>query len=140
MARDFEFDLTKFQRALEKVPEVVYAAAKRGMHDALDDWKREAVDVAPLDKGTLRRGINPGDIEQDSGGLTGEISAVAIEDWNGKRFNYAYYLHEVKGHIANPTTPGTVAKFLDEPAEKHADKWMRDIEAEIEAEVKKYGF
>ncbi|MCG5252621.1 HK97 gp10 family phage protein [Brevibacillus agri] len=139
MAMEIEFDLAKFERALREVPEVVFKAAKRGMHDVLDEWRQEAVDIAPLDKGTLRRGI---DTRIDGNGLdmAGEINAVAIEDSGRGRFNYAYYLHEVKGEIANPTTPGTEAKFLDIPAEKHGNKWMRDIEAEIADELKRNGW
>jgi len=135
MVRGLELDISKFAKALREIPEVTFKAAKRGMHDALDEWQRESTDIAPLDKGTLRRGI---DTEVD--GLTGEISAVAIEDSGKGRFNYAYYLHEVKGSIANPTTPGTEAKFLDIPAEKNEKKWMREIEAEIASELKKHGW
>lgn len=139
MARELTLDLAKFAKALEEIPEVAFKAAKRGMHDALDEWKREATDIAPLDKGTLRRGIDTR-IEGDGFDLTGEVSAVAIEDSGKGRFNYAYYLHEVKGEIKNPTTPGTEAKFLDIPAEKNEKKWMREIEAEIASELKKHGW
>ncbi|QHZ58598.1 HK97 gp10 family phage protein [Brevibacillus sp. NSP2.1] len=135
MTLELEFDFDKFAKALEQVPEAVYKSAKRGLHDALDDWKRESTDIAPLDKGTLRRGI---DTEVD--GLTGEISAVAIEDSGRGRFNYAYYLHEVKGEIKSPTTPGTEANFLDTPAKKNAKKWMRNIESEIADELKRNGW
>ncbi|WP_235694705.1 HK97 gp10 family phage protein [Brevibacillus agri] len=136
---EIEFDLSKFERALREMPEVVFTAAKRGMHGALDEWRQEAVDIAPLDKGTLRRGI---DTRIDGNGLdmAGEISAVAIEDSGRGRFNYAYYLHEIKGEIANPTTPGTEAKFLDIPAEKNEKKWMREIEAEVASELKRNGW
>ena len=139
MARGLEFDLSAFERALREIPEVTFKAAKRGMHDALDEWKRDATDIAPLDKSTLRRGI---DTQIDGAGadMVGEISAVAIEDSGNGRFNYAYYLHEVKGEIANPTTPGTEAKFLDIPAEKNEKKWMRGIESEIADELKKRGW
>lgn len=139
MARDFEFDLTKLERALREIPESAYKAAKRGLHDALDEWKQESTDIAPLDKATLRRGIDTR-IDGDGADLAGEISAVAIESSGKGRFNYAYYLHEVKGEIANPTTPGTEAKFLDIPAEKNEKKWMRGIEKEIEDELKKHGW
>jgi len=139
MAREIEFDLSGLIRGLESATEAIARAAKRGLHDALDDWRREATDVAPLDKGTLRRGI---DTRIEGGGLdlTGEISAVAIEDSGKGRFNYAYYLHEIKGEIKNPTTPGTEAKFLDIPAEKNEKKWMREIEAEIASELKRNGW
>lgn len=142
MARDFEFelDLTRFAHALHNAAETIADGAKRGLHDALDEWRREATNLAPLDKGTLRRGIHTPPIEGDGLNLTGEIVANAIEDTGKGRFNYAYYIHEVKGEIKNPTTPGTIAKFLDVPAEQHAEKWMREIEREIEIELKKHGF
>lgn len=139
MARGLEIDLTKFAKALREVPEVTFRAAKRGMHDALDEWQRESTDIAPLDKGTLRRGIDTG-IDGEGADMVGEITAVAIEDSGKGRFNYAYYLHEVKGEIANPTTPGTEAKFLDIPAEKNEKKWMREIETEIASELKRRGW
>ena len=139
MARDFELDLSKFIRDLNGATEAIAIGAKRGLHDALDDWRREARDIAPLDKGTLRRGIDS-NIEGDGLDLTGEISAVAIEDSGKGRFNYAYYLHEIKGEIKNPTTPGTVAKFLDISAERNEKKWLAMIEDEIQAEIKKHGW
>lgn len=111
MARGLEFDLSQFERALREVPDVTFKVAKRGMHDALDEWKRDATDIAPLDKSTLRRGIDT-QIDGTGTDMVGEISAVAIENTGSGRFNYAYFLHEVKGEIANPTTPGTEASTL----------------------------
>ncbi|AUM66376.1 hypothetical protein C0R09_18650 [Brevibacillus laterosporus] len=137
---EFEFDMRAFKDAIQRTPEVVFAATKRGMHDAMDEWKAESVDVAPLDKGTLRRGIST-EVRQKNGEVSGEISAVAIENtpkW--PNFNYAYYIHEVKGDIKNPTTPGTVAKFIDAPADEHKQKWLKDIEDGVKAEVQKLGF
>ncbi|WP_338461557.1 HK97 gp10 family phage protein [Brevibacillus borstelensis] len=139
MALELTVDFAKFRQALEKAPETVFRAAKRGMHDALDEWRQEATDIAPLDKGTLRRGIDTR-IDGDGLDMVGEVSAVAIEDSGRGRFNYAYYLHEVKGAIQNPTTPGTEAKFLEIPAKKYGKKWARDIENEIKVELKKDGW
>lgn len=150
MARSLEIDLSKFIRALEAAPEVVGQAAKRGLHDALDEWKADATDLAPLDKGKLRRGI---DTDVNGGGrlnLSGEITAVAAEvaergKWAGKRFNYAYYLHEVYpkkhgGRFKNPTTPGTIPEFIDKPAVYKGDDWVRGIENEIKDELKRKGW
>jgi hypothetical protein len=139
MAMRLEFNIIKFIRTLDATEEMIAKGAKRGLHDALDDWKRESTDVAPLDKGTLRRSIST-EIDGKGLELTGEISANAIESGSKGRFNYAYYIHEVKGKIANPTTPGTLAKFLDVPAKKNEEKWLRMIENEIQDEVKRSGW
>lgn len=155
MAREsieFSINLSEFAKAIREAPEVAAEAAKRGMHDALDDWKRKAVDVAPLSKGggTLRRSIHTEPIKGEGLALTGEISASAIEvaskgKWAGKRFNYAYYLHEIfpnkHGHsFKHPSTPGTVPDFLDQPAARNGEKWIRDIEKEIIDELKRKGW
>ncbi|WP_068792842.1 hypothetical protein [Brevibacillus laterosporus] len=137
---EFEFDMRAFKDAIRRTPEVVFAATKRGMYDAMDEWKAESVDGAPLDKGTLRRGIST-EVRQRNSEVSGEISAVAMEStpkW--PNFNYAYYIHDVKGDIKNPTTPGTVAKFIDGPADEHKQKWLKDIEDGVKAEVQKLGF
>jgi hypothetical protein len=139
MAMRLEFNIIKFIRTLDATDEMIAKGAKRGLHDALDDWKRESTDIAPLDKGTLRRSIST-EIDGKGLELTGEISANAIESGSKGRFNYAYYIHEVKGKIANPTTPGTLAKFLDVPAKKNKEKWLRMIENEIQDEVKRGGW
>jgi len=139
--KSLELDISRFIHALEDAVETVADAAKRGMHDALDEWKAESVDVAPIDKSTLRRSIHVGEISGDGANLTGEVVANAIESNKGRRFNYAYYLHEVApGKGINTRTPGTTLKFLDQPAEKHGDKWLREIEAEIESELKRKGW
>jgi hypothetical protein len=136
MAMEIEFDLSGLIRLLEATPEAVYTGGKRGLHDAMDDWLKEARDVAPLDSGNLRRQMHT---EVDDKTLTGEIYGNAVESSPGYgRFNYGYWLHEV--HTGNLSTPGTVNKFLDEPAKEHQKKWLRHIESEIEAEVKRKGW
>lgn len=140
MPRSLELDLTGFLRDLDVAAETIADAAKRGMHDALDDWKREAVDVAPIDKGTLRRSIAVGEINGEGVNLTGEVVANAIEKSGGRRFNYAYYIHEKDAGGKKLRTPGTEKKFLDIPAEKHGDEWLRNIENEIADELKRKGW
>lgn len=144
MARSVSVDMTAFVHALEKAPEVVGAAAKRGMHDALDEWQRESTDIAPLDKGTLRRGFST-EVDGEGMNLTGSITAVAVENRAGKRFNYAYWLHEVypekRGEsFAKPTTAGTVPQFIDKVAEQREDQWKRDIESEIKRSLEREGW
>ncbi|MGF9711626.1 HK97 gp10 family phage protein [Paenibacillus naphthalenovorans] len=151
MARSLEIDMSAFVKALEQAPEIVGEAAKRGLHDALDEWKRESTDLAPLSKGggTLRRGIST---EVNGAGLdlSGEITAVAVEvaergKWAGRRFNYAYYIHEVHPNkfgktFKRPSTSGTIPEFLDKPADDNGEKWVRDIESEIKDELKRKGW
>ncbi|MCM3784317.1 HK97 gp10 family phage protein [Neobacillus mesonae] len=140
MAFSLEFDISKLMRALDGADEFIADATVRGMHDALDEWKRESVDIAPIDKSTLRRSITTSDIKREGDGYVGEISANATERGRKGRFNYAYYIHEEDAGGKSLRTPGTEKKFLDIPAQKHGDKWMRDIENEIEDEFKARGW
>lgn len=142
MAREFELNIHGLRRALENAPEVVVEAAKRGMHDALDDWKRQAVDVAPIDKATLRRGIqSEGVTGHTIDDLTGSISANATErNARGGRFNYAYYIHEQDAGGKQLRTAGTVKKFLEQPGRENADKWFGWIEDEIKDEMRRRGW
>lgn len=141
MARSFEIDLSRFINALDDAAEEIATGAKRGMHDALDDWKREATDIAPIDKGTLRRSITVGDINGSGLNLVGEITANATEkSRSGGRFNYAYYIHEKDAGGRKLRTPGTEKKFLDVALERHEDEWVRNIESEIEHELKRKGW
>lgn len=136
MAVKFDLDISGFISVLGATPKAVYTGAKRGLHDAMDEWLAESRDVAPLDSGQLRRLM-----ETEVDGLTGEITANAVESSpKYGRFNYAYWLHEDDGQKANLHTPGTVHKFLDDPAEENRDKWLRHIESEIMTEVKRKGW
>jgi hypothetical protein len=140
-------DLTKFLHAIEEATAIMGDGAKRGLHDVMDEWLSKSRDLAPLDKGTLRRGMST-DIKGTGADLTGEINAVAIEvaktgKWSGQRFNYAWYLHESGKYgesFKNPSTPGTIPKFLDKPAKDNEDKWLKHIEKEIEKELKAKGW
>ncbi|MFE4202139.1 HK97 gp10 family phage protein [Aneurinibacillus aneurinilyticus] len=138
MAANIELDLSKFIRLLEKTPEAIHRGGKRGLHDAMDDWLAKSRDVAPLDKGNLRKQLAT---EVDPKTLTGEIRGNAVEHSPGYgRFNYGYWLHEDEGQSANLSTPDTVHKFLDEPAKLHQKEWVRHIESEIKTEGKREGW
>lgn len=139
MAENLELDLSGFINKINTTAESIAKGARTGMHDVLDDWKRESTDLAPMDKGTIRRSIDT-EIEGDGLDLEGSITANATEKWGDGRFNYAYYIHEVKGDIKNPTTPGTIAKFLDKPAEDNEKRWQKMIENAIEEKIKKEGW
>lgn len=161
MAKEFGFtlDAAKFGNLMQKSAEAMYEGAVRGVHDVMDEWSKESVDLAPLYKrksskdkrpsGALRGSIDT-QVKADGRELAGEISAVAVEVARsgkraGERFNYAYYLHEAypKKHgtaFKNPSTSGTVPAFLDQPLEENNDKWLKMIEHEIEIELRQKGW
>jgi hypothetical protein len=136
MAEDFRLDTSHLRRLIAQSPTVALKGAKTGLHEALDDWVREARDIAPIDKGTLRRGIKADGVRKDANGLTAEISSTAIEH----DFNYAYYIHEEDAGGKNLRTPGTVKQYLDKSAEDNKDKWIGWVEQEIIDELRRAGW
>ncbi|MCD9024317.1 HK97 gp10 family phage protein [Cohnella silvisoli] len=130
---EFELDLSKFASMFDSAAEVIEKAARTGMHDALDEWKADAVDVAPIEEGTLRQTISVGDINGAGLNLSGSVSANAVvKSRSGRRFNYAYYIHEANAGDKRLRTPGTVKRFLEVPLKKNEAKWQADIEREIQ--------
>lgn len=143
MSKNFEINLDKFANKIVAAGDTIGIGVKIGMQDVLDDWKRESTDLAPLSEhgGTLRKSIFT-ELEVGKGlNVKGTITANATEKSKGYgRFNYAYYIHEIGGEIKNPTTPGTIDKFLDKPAEDNEDRWLGIIEDEIEDQLRKDGW
>ncbi|WP_169083231.1 HK97 gp10 family phage protein [Paenibacillus sp. PL91] len=130
-----------YQRRLE---DAITEGSEEGTREVLMEWKREATDLAPLEKGTLRRNIKT-ELTEGNGEISGEISASVIEMRGGRRFDYAAYLHDVypEKHgekFKNPTTDGTIPRFIDQPLEDNAEKWAADIEREIESTLRRKGF
>ncbi|WP_238351999.1 HK97 gp10 family phage protein [Brevibacillus brevis] len=120
--------------------------ARNGLNDVLDEWKRESTELAPLSKGggTLRRGIQTEVSGQDLN-VRGGISVSAVEMTGSGRFDYAHYIHEIYPEkygdsFQNPTTPGTIPRFLDKPAEENKARWVQMIEDEIKAEMRAAGY
>ena len=136
MARDFELDTSRLEALIRRSPEAAARGARRGLHDSLDDWVIQSRDIAPLDKGTLRRGIKAEGVRGRDMNLTAEISSVAKE----RNFNYAYYIHELDAGGKNLRTPGTVKEYLDKSGEENKDKWMRWVEEEIRIQLEREGW
>jgi hypothetical protein len=118
--------------------------ARRGLEDIMDEWKADAVDLAPLEHGTLRRGIHT-DVDAESGKLTGAISATAVERSAGGTFDYAEYIHDIYPQVhgktfKKPTTAGTIPEFLDKPMEENGERWKRELEAAIRDGLRRRGF
>jgi hypothetical protein len=134
MARNqFEIDLTPLVHLLERSPDAAARGATKAMRDIKNDWKRESIDVAPLDTGNLRRQI---DGKVDVSGLNPLIEIEANAK-TSKHFNYAYYIHE--GHMSadgkSLRHPGTVEEFLNEPAEQNKGRWSDMLEREIREQL-----
>lgn len=134
---DLDFD--KFMKSVELSKEAVMEGAKTGMHDALDRWQADAIDVAPLDKGTLRQSIKQEKVKIEDGEIVGGLSANAIEVSRSGRFNYAYYIHEKDAGGKSLRHPGTVKKFLEDPLRRNENKYAGLVEKQIEAEIKRRG-
>lgn len=140
---EFEFDLSKFAAALEGAADALEAGARLGLDEVLDEWVNDARNVAPIDKGMLRGGIQRGPIEGTGLYLTGTVDANRTErSRKGRRFNYAYYIHEGFAAKAGKRlrTPGTIEKFLEQPLKENESRYQAIVERAIEKELRKQGW
>ncbi|WP_052723761.1 HK97 gp10 family phage protein [Paenibacillus wulumuqiensis] len=134
----------KFLRGYgRKLEDAVEDGSKRGMEDALDEWKRRATDLAPLKTGNLRRNITA-ETKKQGDQVVGELSVTAVTTRGRRRFDYATYIHDVYPtrhgeSFKNPTTSGTIPRFIDKSGEQVEDKFRKDIEASIKSEIKRRG-
>jgi hypothetical protein len=111
------------------------------MHGVLNEWRADAVDIAPLEEGILRSTITVGEIVGSGINLEGSVSANAtVKTKSGRRFNYAYYIHEANAGGKQLRTPGTVKRFLEVAAKKNEAKWQTDIEREIQVSLREQGW
>jgi len=136
---EFTLDMSKFKRAVRDAPDVVGKGAKTALGDIKDDWVRSAVDIAPLDTSNLRKQIHG---EVGGSGIDGfiEIEANATQNTGGKRFNYAYFIHEQNAGGRALKHAGAEKKFLAVSLERRNAEYQRWLEEEIEAELKKAGW
>lgn len=113
MTLKFSLDLEPLKKAINRAPEEFRQGAAAGLEAVKDEWVMEAVDIAPVDKGDLRRSIK-GRVKNDGLNSNVTITANAVTRTRaGTRFNYAYYIHEKDAGGRRLRTPGTEKKFLD---------------------------
>lgn len=111
------------------------------LSDIKDDWIREARDIAPIDTSNLRKQID-GTIEKGGTGFSSEliVSSNAVQEREGKTFNYAYYIHE--GYMAKDgkklRTIGTEEEFLTKSLDE--EKYKKWFEKEINQKLKGLGW
>ncbi|WP_306464410.1 hypothetical protein, partial [Sporosarcina koreensis] len=139
MTLEFSLDVSKLLSAIDKSPKAVGRGATTAMGDIKDDWVRGAVDIAPLDTSNLRRQIHGEVVNPGMDGYV-EIEANAFQDTGGKRFNYAYYIHEQDAGGGQLQTSGTEKKFLDKSLEQRKDEYQKWLEDDVMDELKKAGW
>lgn len=129
-----EFDFDAFFKTLDWTKAEVRQGAEEGMHDATDDLLRESRDLAPRDKGTLRK-TSGKNVDVTPKGVVGEVFFNATEETeSGELVNYALITHELHSgdgysgfRFKNPTTPGTQPKYLEQPLMQNADRYKKMI-------------
>lgn len=143
MAKELEINVADMLDDLKRWGVDAGAVVRSSVQDIMDDWKRESIDLAPLDKGTLRRSINYRTSSKSATGVdvSGELRASAVESGTSSgRFDYAYYIHEVKGDSFKGRVSGTIGRFLDVPAEQNEKSWLQKIEKDIKSKARGRGF
>lgn len=134
---DITFDFSQVIHNLTEITAEVKVAAKLGVQDSVDDLKRIAVDIAPIDSTDLRRSGNA-KVTQRGNDVVGEVTFNATSNEGGKRFNYAIWTHEADYNLG-PTSsqaPGTDGytvgnKYLERPLRGEANKYLGWIADEI---------
>lgn len=137
MSGGMEFDFAGVVANMEAAAARVRQAARDGVQDSVDDLKRIAVDIAPIDSADLRRSGNA-IVRQTPNETVGEVSFSA----NDNGFNYAIWIHEGEYNLGplSAQAPGTDGyevgnKYLERPLKGEAEKYMRWIAEEIEDAV-----
>jgi len=139
---EFTFDIGKFARKFEDAAGAVNQGAINGMDDALELWKLEATNLAPIGRYNGRRGGNlRARIEHTTPKLNGgEISGSVVANAFNKGFNYAYYLHNIAGEKGTAVREsGTVLDFLAQAKDNKESKMFALIEDAIQAELSRKG-
>ena len=132
-----DFDISGFLSNLNNTNARVQRAVRTGVQDCMDDLKRIAVDIAPIDSADLRRS-GQAKVTQVAGHTVGEVTFQAID--NG--FDYATWIHEGDYNLGplSAQAPGTDGysvgnKYLERPLRGESAKYLRWIAEEIKDAV-----
>jgi hypothetical protein len=136
-----EFDFASVVANMEAATLRVRQAAKDGVQDSVDDLKRIAVDIAPIDSSDLRRSGHA-TVTETPNNIVGEVSFSAVDTTGGQHFNYAIWIHEGEYNLGplSAAAPGTDGyevgnKYLERPLKGEAEKYVRWIAEEVEEAV-----
>ncbi|WP_230460670.1 hypothetical protein [Paenibacillus larvae] len=101
------------------------------MQDSVDDLARIATDIAPIDKGTLRRTVDT-KVKASKDSVIGEVSFSAVETSRRGRFNYALWTHEMTYKLGEQSqaAPGVDGysvgnKYLSRPLYGEQSKYWK---------------
>jgi hypothetical protein len=135
------FNFANVVANLAQTTSEIRAAAKLGIQDSVDDLKRIAVDIAPIDSSDLRRSGHA-TVTETPTNIIGEVSFSAVDTTGGQHFNYAIWIHEGEYNLGplSAAAPGTDGyevgnKYLERPLKGEAEKYVRWIAEEIEEAV-----
>ena len=125
----FTLDAGDFLHRLTEEESNVTQAAKTAMYDNVDDLARIAQNIAPIDKGTLRRGMKK-KVTLKRKSIIGEVSFSAKD----KGFNYAVWTHEADYNLGPTSAAAGGAdgysvgnKYLERPLKGEAQKYIDNI-------------
>lgn len=123
----FTIDDSQFQVVTDKIMPAVNVSARVSMQAAVDDLERIATNIAPIDKGQLRRSAT----KKVSGKtkITGEVAFSAVETSPGYGpFNYALWTHEASytpSHSGGTDGYAIGNKYLSRPLYGEVEKYFR---------------
>lgn len=129
---NFEFDANDFVNKLTVTETKTLATAFEVVEDSLDDLDRIASNIAPIDDSLLRKSSKK-TVGLDKKGIVGELSFNATERTGKKKFNYAYWTHEMDYELGEKSAnaPGTDGyhvgnKYVERPLKGEAERWVRE--------------
>ena len=136
-----DFDFSGVVANLATATARVQLAARNGVQDSVDDLKRIAVDIAPIDSSDLRRSGHA-TVRQSPSEIVGEVGFRAVDNSGGRAFNYAVWIHEGEYNLGplSRQAQGTDGyevgnKYLERPLKGEANKYMRWIAEEVRGAV-----
>lgn len=139
--------VNELRNALRSSPRSVQTGINSALRESGELLKNEAKKLALKDTGNLRKNIKRDPVSRGGNGNTTftevvHSNAYAKRGAQKGRFNYAYYLHEVKRHVRNPTTPGTTPIHLEKAGKTHLteEKYKSIIEKHVKLQLNTKGW
>lgn len=138
---ELKLDFSDLLKGMSFTNVAVKEAAKRGVHDSMDDLKRISVNIAPIEDGDLRRSASYR-VTPKANSVVGELTFSVTNESGAGRFNYAYWTHEMEYKLGpqSQAAPGTDGydvgnKYVERPLKGEAEKYKRWIAEEIKEAV-----